>query len=180
MKLLILPEGSTFEGTEEDSPDARFLKILHNGKTCFAPRRNLKKASDLAKFSVENAKRNQIAKFALSYLGTPYRWGGKSSNGIDCSGLCFMAYYMAGLCVYRDAEPDRRFVREIPFENLKKADLIYYNGHVTMYLGQGKYIHSSATLGGVTIGSFDRNDRNFYPVLSKDIVCCARVLAFSD
>ena len=38
--------------------------------------------------------RDSIIKTALSYLGTSYRWGGKTTLGIDCSGLCQMAYLL--------------------------------------------------------------------------------------
>ncbi len=176
---LTLPRGSVIYG-KEYTPNDRFLQIYHLDKTYFAPKSNLAKFSDLAKYHDENSKRSQIVKRAFSYTGIPYRWGGKSSFGIDCSGLCFMSYYLCGLSLYRDAVPDRRYVKPISFSNLKPADLIYYNGHVTMYIGCGQYIHSSATLGGVRVGSFDEKDENFYPTLAADIVTCARCIAFSD
>lgn len=172
--LLTLPRGSVIEGNEKASPEPRFLGIEHEGKICYVPRKNVSSAKSLSNCENSDEKRAQIVRTAMSYLGTPYRWGGKTPHGIDCSGLCFMAYTLCGLSLYRDAEPDARYVRKIPFETLEPADLIYYNGHITMYIGGGRYIHSSATLGGVTFGSFDKNSPHFYPALSADIVCCAR------
>ncbi|MFQ9395879.1 MAG: NlpC/P60 family protein [Lachnospiraceae bacterium] len=40
---------------------------------------------------------------AREFLGTQYRWGSKSSQGIDCSGLAFVSYLDNGLLIYRDA-----------------------------------------------------------------------------
>lgn len=179
MPVITLPRGSVLTGTEVQSADERFRGICTGGKTYFAPRHCLRKKTQLFGFDGADSKRERILKNAFSYLGTPYRWGGKSTFGIDCSGLCFMSYYLAGLMLYRDAEPDARYVKKIRFEELKPADLIYYNGHVTMYIGLGEYIHSSATLGGVRTGSFDENSREYYPKLRSDIVCCARSLYLS-
>ncbi len=173
-----LSRGSIIQGRLSEYSDKRFVGIENSGNTYFVCRKNIKSEIELFHFDTEEKKRKQIVKTALSYLGTPYRWGGKSTFGIDCSGLCFMAYSLCGLSLYRDAEPDRRYVKIIDFGDLKPADLIYYNGHVTMYIGLGEYIHSSATLGGVRISSFDEKSREYYPKLVSDIVCCARSIAF--
>ncbi len=175
---LTLPRGSMIEAEQEDIKFDKFTSLKVGEITYFVPSNSIKKSSSLSRFDTEEKKRSAIVKTALSYLGTPYRWGGKSTYGIDCSGLCFMAYKMCGMALYRDAVFDRRYVRKIDFSDLKPADLIYYNGHVTMYIGMNEYIHSSATLGGVRISSFDEKSREFYPKLVSDIVCCARSIAF--
>lgn len=176
--LLTLPRGSIVEGQENNCREQRFRSITFGEKTFFVYANNIKKLSELSSFESEKQKRRQIVRTAFSYLGTPYRWGGKSTYGIDCSGLCFMSYALSGLPLYRDAVFDRRYVRKISFEEMKPADLIYYNGHITMYTGLGGYIHSSATLGGVRQGSFDESSESFYPELAKNIVCCARSIFF--
>lgn len=176
---ITIPHGGIIEGKMKTSRDEKFVCINDGTKDVYLPSGNIREYKSLAHFESSDEKRSQIVKNAFFYLGTPYRWGGKSTFGIDCSGLCFMAYTMCGLSLYRDAEPDARYVKKIPFEELKPADLIYYNGHVTMYTGLGEYIHSSATLGGVRISSFDENSREYYPKLRSDIVCCARSLYLS-
>lgn len=176
---MTLTRGSVIEANEKDGNFGKFTCLEWNGNTYFAPSMCIEKQSTIIRFDDEKSKRSQIVKTAFSYLGVPYRWGGKSTLGIDCSGLCFMAYTLCGLSLYRDAEPDARYVKKIPFSDLKPADLIYYNGHVTMYIGMNEYIHSSATLGGVRICSFDEKSAQYYPKLKSDIVCCARSLYLS-
>lgn len=112
----------------------------------------------------EEVLRNNIVQMALSYLGTQYRWGGKSPLGIDCSGLTSMAYLMNGIIIFRDAKIKEGFpVREINFKDKKPGDLFYYPGHVAMYIGADKYIHSTAHNGsdGVVINSLNPNDPDY-------------------
>ncbi len=175
--VMTLCRGCTLRGETEAVGDGGFVGVETEKGRLFAPSKCLEIKGTLPR-SDEKSLRKKIVECALSYLGTSYRWGGKSTYGIDCSGLCFMAYTLCGLSLYRDAEPDGRYVKKICFSELVPADLIYYNGHVTMYIGEGKYVHSSATLGGVCVGSLDAKSPMFYPKLSSGIVCCARNLAF--
>jgi cell wall-associated NlpC family hydrolase len=92
--------------------------------------------------------REGVVQSALLYLGTQYRWGGKTSVGIDCSGLASVAYMLNGALIYRDAKIMPGFdIHEIPRENLKKGDLLFYKGHVTLYVGDKRFIHSTAHYG---------------------------------
>ena len=176
---LLLPKGSIIR-TESCSQKNDFLGFNLGNKHFFVHKCHVSPKEKLYAFHDDNQKRTQIVKTALSYLRTPYMWAGKSPYGIDCSGLCFMAYSMCGSGVYRDAEFDARYLRKIPKELLKKADLIYYNGHVVMYIGKGYYIHSYAGYGGVTINSFDKNNSLYLPKLDTSHICCASSLVFGE
>ena len=92
--------------------------------------------------------RDIILETAKSYLGVQYRWGGKSPMGIDCSGLAFMSYQMAGITLWRDADIDRSTaLKQITLAEAQKGDLLFYRGHVAIYEGNGRFIHSCGPYG---------------------------------
>lgn len=122
--------------------------------------------------------RTVILNYALSYLGTQYRWGGKTHEGIDCSGLTFMSYYMCGINIYRDAVMQEGYpVKEIPLSQIKPADLLYFPGHVALYLGNGKYIHSTGNLKsfGCVINSLNPNDLDYRADLAESLYAVGSV-----
>lgn len=99
--------------------------------------------------------RDVIVETAKSYLGVQYRWGGKTHAGIDCSGLAFMSYFFAGINIWRDADIDRSTaLKQITLSEAQKGDLLFYRGHVAVYLGDEKFIHSCASY-GVCYGDFE-------------------------
>lgn len=110
------------------------------------------------KKEAERALRDALVDTAYSYLGTPYRWGGKSTLGIDCSGFTFMVYALNGIYIHRDsAWLPQSPVRKIADCEKKPGDLLYFPGHIALYLGNGEYIHSTAKDGaGVTINSLKK------------------------
>lgn len=117
----------------------------------------------------EEAFRNGLAEQAKKYLGTEYRWGGKSGRGIDCSGLVSSAYMQCGVLIYRDAKLVEGWpMHKIPLEQAKRGDALYFPGHIALYLGEGRYIHSTgaAQSGGVVLNSLDPAD----PLYREDLV----------
>lgn len=117
--------------------------------------------------------RSCILTYALSFLGTQYRWGGKTAMGIDCSGLTFMCYYMCGITIYRDAVIKDGFpIHKIPFFKIRPADLLYFPGHVAIYLGNGKYIHSTGNLNsfGCVINSLYPTDPDYRADLANSLL----------
>ena len=162
-EIASVTRGANLISCDEISENQRFLKVkLPSGEKGWIRKSftsNLK--TDYEIKDEENIREN-LAKSALSYLGTQYRWGGKSPLGIDCSGLCSMAYMLNGILIYRDAEIKERFpVKEIPFKNIKKGDLIFFPGHVAMYLDDGNYVHSSTSNDVVMVNSLSENAENY-------------------
>lgn len=126
----------------------------------------------------EEAFRGELVDHGFSYYGTQYRWGGKTSLGIDCSGLTSMCYMLTGLVIYRDASIKEGFpVKEIPFDQKKPGDLLYFPGHVAMYIGQDQYIHATARNGsdGVVVNSFNPADSNYRGDLLEKLIATGSV-----
>ncbi|MGI6197151.1 MAG: C40 family peptidase [Eubacteriales bacterium] len=120
-----------------------------------------------------SALRKQICDDALSYLGTPYRWGGRTPSGIDCSGLCFTVYALNGLPLWRDAYADKRYVHEIDKTRLQPGDLIYFKSHMALYIGDDEYVHASASTGYVTVGSLNPASVLWRQDLAQSFLCFA-------
>lgn len=147
---ITLPLGSRLSVVENGESD-KFIKVKAAGGEYYTHKRNLKK---YCRPKPEHL-RDVLTDSAKLYLGAQYRWGGKSPDGIDCSGLCFMAYYLNGILIYRDAKPERsECMKQISKEEMKRGDLLFFPGHVAMYIGGGDFIHSTAAYGGVAINSF--------------------------
>ena len=117
----------------------------------------------------EEAFRDAVCAQAKKYLGAEYRWGGKSGRGIDCSGLVSSAYMQCGVLIYRDARIVEGWpMHQIPFADKKRGDALYFPGHIALYLGEDRYIHSTgaSASGGVVINSLDPAD----PLYREDLV----------
>lgn len=120
----------------------------------------------------EQTLRKMIVESALLYQGTHYRWGGKSPEGIDCSGLCSMAYMLCGILIYRDAKIVEGFpMHEIALEDIKPGDLLFFPGHVAMYIGNDRYCHSTGKSGddGFTFNSLNPADADYRADLREKI-----------
>jgi murein DD-endopeptidase len=93
-------------------------------------------------------RRAQVAAIAEAMEGRPYRYGGTSPNGFDCSGLVRYAYEQAGLRVPRTTRDQFRAVRPQYVAQLQPGDVIFFRlrsarpSHVGIYLGDGEFIHA--------------------------------------
>lgn len=141
--------------------DERFSVCLYGNKRYYIPNYALNKA-------ITASFREEFVSTAQGYIGTPYRWGGKSDNGIDCSGLAFMCARLCGKMIYRDAIPDERYVKIIEESSATKGDLIYFKGHIAIICDEGKIIHASAKKGYVISQTLRQSGLG-----NSDIICYA-------
>lgn len=93
----------------------------------------------------------QAADIALNMVGKPYRYGGASPAGFDCSGLVLYSYKRAGLSLPHATDKQRSLSRPIKVADLRRGDLLFFNqegkkyGHVAIYVGNGKFVHAPSS-----------------------------------
>ncbi len=188
--ILTLPRGAAVPVLGEEG---EYCKVgLVGGGAGFVRKQAIRKARTWGEVD-EAAGRARVAEDALSYLGCPYRWGGKSPAGLDCSGLASMAYLLNGLAIHRNSRPLAGFpvaMLQLPAppaghtrQSLARAgqgDLIYWRGHQAVYLGDGKYLHANATGYRVEINSLLGGDEGYRPELANPAAILAWGTAYPE
>jgi len=85
---------------------------------------------------------------AQRFVGTPYLWGGRSSLGLDCSGLVQVALQSAGFVCPRDSDMQAEFGSAVPFtgdlDALVRGDLVCWKGHIGIVSTPGRLLHANA------------------------------------
>jgi peptidoglycan DL-endopeptidase CwlO len=82
--------------------------------------------------------------FARRWLGVPYRWGGATPAGFDCSGFTSYVWRRFGVRLPHNAAAQFSAGTPVPRSRLRPGDLLFFSGlgHVGMYVGRGRMIHS--------------------------------------
>lgn len=97
-----------------------------------------------------------IAAYALQFCGNPYVYGGTSlTNGADCSGFVYSVYRSFGINLPR-VQPST-IGKGVSYSEAKAGDLIFYPGHVAIYIGGGKIVHASTPATGICVGNAQYN-----------------------
>jgi cell wall-associated NlpC family hydrolase len=105
-------------------------------------------ASTPAEYAAPPVVHRPVLDIAVSELGTPYRYGGSTPRGFDCSGLVYYAYYKSGIRVPRSTMAQYRHARPVALKNLQPGDLVFFRfahrsvSHVGIYAGNARFIHA--------------------------------------
>jgi cell wall-associated NlpC family hydrolase len=88
---------------------------------------------------------------AAAMVGHPYRYGGNSPRGFDCSGLIEYSYRQAGVSLPRSVRDQRASVHVLDDGALRPGDLLFFDtragksAHVGIYLGHGAFVHAPSS-----------------------------------
>jgi cell wall-associated NlpC family hydrolase len=128
-----LPLGAKLAVRDDDGAFA----VTHDG--CYVPRQHL---------GTLDMSESDFVAVAERFAGTPYLWGGKTTLGIDCSGLVQVALNAAGIGCPRDSDMQEaalgRALPESESKKLQRGDLIFWEGHVAIVRDAETIIHANA------------------------------------
>jgi SH3-like domain-containing protein len=157
-----------------------FLQVqLPDGRTGFIAENDCLSFSEWKSTTPEA---NQAIATAGLLKGSPYLWGGTSSKAVDCSGLMKAAWFSQGVILARDASQQARYGEMVTVDELlafEPGDLLFFGrskeriSHVGMYIGNGKYIHSS---GLVRVNSLYPLDPDYSEFNRNRLVSARRIL----
>jgi cell wall-associated NlpC family hydrolase len=105
----------------------------------------------------------QIADFAVQFVGNPYVYGGTSlTDGADCSGFTQSVFANFGIGLSRTADSQSYGGTPVDMGSLLPGDLLFYSdggyiGHVALYIGGGQIVHASTPETGIIISNYDYN-----------------------
>jgi lipoprotein Spr len=114
----------------------------------------------LLDIEVEQLSNKKLVEYIHQWWSVPYRIGGSTMNGIDCSNFVRgLTNYTYGLNLPRTSREQAAYCKEIQREELKEGDLVFFNtgrgiSHVGLYMANNKFVHASTSM-GVVISSLD-------------------------
>lgn len=109
----------------------------------------------------EAHQRQNVVGVAKKHLGAPYRWGGSSPEGFDCSGFVRYVYAQVGISLPHNAAEQYRHGAPVSRDQLKPGDLVFFDRlrHNGIYVGGRRFIHAGRS--GKRVG-ISRLDEEWY------------------
>jgi len=102
--------------------------------------------------AVSGVSGQQIVDYAVQFVGNPYVWGGTSlTNGCDCSGFIQSVFAHFGIGLSRTTYTQQYEGREVSYADIQPGDVIYYDGHTAIYMGNNQIVHAANSREGIKI-----------------------------
>lgn len=164
--------GGSILGLKGESDNDKFwIVTFPDNRIGYAEKSSFRRLEDFVEMS-RFISGDDIVNSSYQFLGAPYLWGGTSSKGMDCSGFTKTVYFLNGMIIPRDASQQvmtgDTVIIDPEYSNFQPADLLFFGNkrndnteritHVALYLGDGKFIHSS---GNVKVESLFKTDADY-------------------
>ncbi|WP_411953574.1 NlpC/P60 family protein [Alkalibacillus sp. S2W] len=104
-----------------------------------------------------NGSMESVIQAGMSQRGTPYVWGGTSPSGFDCSGFLHWSFEQGGMNISaRSTDQFAHVGKRVPESEMQRGDLVFFNtngpdGHIGIYLGNGKFLGAQSSYPGVDV-----------------------------
>ncbi len=124
--------------------------------------------------------RAQLVAAARNFLGLPYRWGGMSKRGVDCSGMVKMLFAKLRINLPRSSREQIQSGEEVTKDDLKVGDLVFFASrgqtptHVGVYVGNNQLLHAGSKARQVIISDLNQ------PWFNKRFLAARRVIDVSN
>lgn len=124
-----LPMNALVSATDHDE---RFMKLAAGGHV---HRRHI--------LTIETLAEEPVA-VAEMFLGSPYKWGGRTLGGLDCSGLVQVALGACGIACPRDSDMQAELGTDVADRRYRRGDLVFFPGHVGLMFDETRLLHANA------------------------------------
>ena len=172
-KALHPPKKETVTDEEDSLTDEDEEDVTESGAIADLEKKNQKNAELLGKWGSSD-ERKLFVKVATGFLGAPYRLGGSTVRGIDCSAFVRKMYEFFDIVLPRTAQEQSHVGLSIDRTELVEGDLVFFRtrkpvGHVGIYVGNNEFVHASSRNKVVKIDSLET------PYFNKRFVRAIRI-----
>jgi len=135
--------------------------LMIDGSTCWIPQKDVD-LTNVELVATESTPgktgRFDVVREAFRYLGTPYKYGGETTDGIDCSAFVQKVFRQVGVSLPRTSREQFQVGQPVTWQQLLPGDRLYFAkgsaiDHTGIYIGGGRFIHASGNKGRVAIDS---------------------------
>jgi peptidoglycan endopeptidase LytE len=167
-----------YTGDEPETDGADGALLTPDEAWAEIERRKKENAALLGKWSSPDEP-TLLVQAAMGFLGAPYRLGGFSAQGIDCSGLVKKIYQLFDIELPRTANEQARVGMRVARSDLSEGDLLFFNtrrrgGHVGIYIGNNEFVHAASRKRGVRVDNLDT------PYFNKRFIRAVRLKGSDD